>query len=95
MGHLAGTCADILEHSLPRRPLQPSSMLQLACNYGHESDSDTEEDPTPTKKNVSSKLLPVTGHLDSLGRMVFDQGDSASGWQTEEQREALESYKVV
>jgi len=79
---------------LPRRPLQPSSMLQLACNYGHESDSDTEEDPTPTKKNVSSKLLPVTGHLDSLGRMVFDQGDSASGWQTEEQREALESYKA-
>jgi len=79
----------------PRRPLQPSSMLQLACNYGHESDSDTEEDPPhPVKKPVTAKLLPVTGQLDSLGRMVFNQGVSGSGWQTEEQRVALESYKA-
>ena len=28
-----------------RRQLQPSSMLQLACNYGHESDSEAEEEP--------------------------------------------------
>lgn len=80
---------------LPRRPLQPSSMLQLACNYGHESDSDTEEPDTPIRKPGKSKLLPVTGQLDSLGRMVFNQGTSGSGWQTDEQREALESYKVL
>jgi len=79
---------------LPRRPLQPSSMLQLACNYGHESDSDTEDPEPPVKKQVTSKLLPVTGQLDSLGRMVFNQATSGSGWQTEEQREALESYKA-
>jgi len=80
---------------LPRRPLQPSSMLQLACNYGHESDSDTEEPPGPTvSRGASSKLLPVTGQLDSLGRIVFNHGGSGSGWQTEEQKEALESYKA-
>jgi len=80
---------------LPRRPLQPSSMLQLACNYGHESDSDTEDAEPPARKTVTSKLLPVTGQLDSLGRIVFNQGGSSgSGWQTEEQREALESYKA-
>lgn len=79
---------------LPRRPLQPSSMLQLACNYGHESDSDTEDPDPPVRKPATSKLLPVTGQLDSLGRMVFNKGTSGSGWQTEEQREALESYKA-
>jgi len=80
---------------LPRRPLQPSSMLQLACNYGHESDSDTEDPPEPSAHRATgSKLMPVTGQLDSLGRIVFNQGGSGPGWQTEEQREALESYKA-
>ena len=81
---------------IPRRPLQPSSMLQLACNYGHESDSDTEEaeQPATSRKPANSKLLPVTGQLDSLGRIAFSQASSGTGWQTEEQRKALESYKV-
>jgi len=82
---------------LPRRPLQPSSMLQLACNYGHESDSDTEDIDPPVRKavnKVTNKMMPVTGQLDSLGRMVFNQAGSGPGWQTEEQREALESYKA-
>jgi len=79
-----------------KRLLHPSSMLQLACNYGHESDSDTEDTVVIPAKNGSktSKLLPVTGQLDSLGRIVFDKKDSSPTWQTEEQREALESYRV-
>merc|ERR1719357_27576 len=79
---------------LPKRPMQPSSMLQLACNYGHESESDTEDpEPDPPKKSAGPKLLPVTGQLDSLGRIVFNTNSASADWQTEEQREALESYK--
>merc|ERR1719237_1597129 len=56
-------------------------MLQLACNYGHESGSDDEEDEVVKKK--PKKIMD--GQLDSAGRMFFTE--------TREQREAKERQK--
>ena len=68
-----------------RRP-QLGSMLQLACNYGHESDSEEEgEEEGIVVKAVAAvkeKRRVVDGELDAQGRMVFSE--------TREQREARE-----
>jgi len=66
---------------LPVRRPQLGSMLQLACNYGHESGSDDEEDEVVKKK--PKKIMD--GQLDSAGRMFFTE--------TREQREAKERQK--
>ena len=57
-------------------------MLQLACNYGHESDSEEEEEGIVVKAvaTVKEKKRVVDGELDAQGRMVFSE--------TREQREA-------
>jgi len=70
-----------------RRQLQPSSMLQLACNYGHESDSEAEEEPQSAARHRPA----VTGELDRAGRLVFSSAEERTG--SEEQRLALESVK--
>lgn len=67
---------------LPVRRPQLGSMLQLACNYGHESGSDDEEDEQVVKKKPK-KIMD--GQLDSAGRMFFTE--------TREQREAKERQK--
>jgi len=66
---------------LPVRRPQLGSMLQLACNYGHESGSDDEEDEVVKKK--PKKIMD--GQLDSAGRMFFTE--------TREQKEAKERQK--
>jgi len=68
--------------ALPVRRPQLGSMLQLACNYGHESGSDDEEDEKMEKKKPK-KIMD--GQLDSAGRMFFTE--------TKEQREAKEKQK--
>ena len=63
---------------------QPRSIVALA-NY---EDSDEEEEEEEEKEDKS-----VT-RLDRFGRMVFSKADSGQqDWQTEEQREALLSYR--
>jgi hypothetical protein len=67
---------------LPVRRPQLGSMLQLACNYGHESGSDDEEDEEVVKKKPKTIM---DGQLDSAGRMFFTE--------TREQREAKDKQK--
>jgi len=68
--------------SVPVRRPQLGSMLQLACNYGHESGSDEEEEVV--EKNQPKKKV-MDGQLDSAGRMFFTE--------TREQKEAKERQK--
>jgi len=68
--------------SVPVRRPQLGSMLQLACNYGHESGSDEEDEVV--EKNQSKKKV-MDGQLDSAGRMFFTE--------TREQKEAKERQK--
>ena len=56
--------------------------IQLACNYGHESGSDEEDEVV--EKNQSKKKV-MDGQLDSAGRMFFTE--------TREQKEAKERQK--
>merc|ERR1719204_2105071 len=68
--------------SVPVRRPQLGSMLQLACNYGHESGSDEEEEVVE-KSQPKKKVMD--GQLDSAGRMFFTE--------TREQKEAKERQK--
>lgn len=66
-----------------------SSILQLASNYSDSDQGDSDDDclENGEKKNLTQ--------LDNYGRLVFGENSESSGdRQTEEQRKALEMYKI-
>ena len=66
-----------------------SSILQLASNY---DDSDQGDSDDNCQENGEKKNLT---QLDNYGRLVFGENSESSGdRQTEEQRKALEMYKI-
>ena len=71
------------------KPKGSSSILQLASNY---DDSDQGESDDNSRENSDKKNLT---QLDNYGRLVFGKDSESNGdWQTEEQRKALEMYKI-
>jgi len=79
--------------SQPPQQQQPS-LASLLGSYGSDqSDSEEDEEDVEEKnqKAVKSRLKPVTGQLDSSGRIMFP---TDGNWQTAEQLAALNSYKV-
>ena len=70
------------------QPKQTNSILQLASNY---DDSENDDDETLHEiKPVQNKVTKI----DSSGRLVFNSNDEDCDWQTDEQRAALEKYKI-
>lgn len=71
------------------KPQGSSSILQLASNYSDSDQGDSDDDchENGEKKNLTQ--------LDNYGRLVFGENSESSGdRQTEEQRKALEMYKI-
>ena len=71
------------------KPKGSSSIQQLASNY---DDSDQGEGDENSIENGEKQILT---QLDKYGRLVFGENSESSGdRQTEEQRKALEMYKI-